>query len=320
MTVIYTSVTQKYNKIFFRGYKDGKRIQSNDAQYKPVLYTPSTEDTGVKSLHGLPLRKTVFDSISEARNHIKSYKELMNLHGNDRFEYDFIHRNFKGEQKVTITDLIVISIDIETSVGQGSSNFPDVNNPEEEVLLITCQELKSRKLTTFGCRPYSGTNTNYVLCSDEKDLLQKWINYCIEVDFDIMTGWNVITFDMAYLGSRIIKLLGNRALDRLSPFNIVESKTETILDRETLKYEIAGRTVLDLLELYKKFRFINRPSYSLKYIAKAELGHTKLENIYPTFKASYSGEYDITDENTIDILALNRTKVKNELLRRGLSV
>ncbi len=295
MSVIYTSVFQRYNKIFFRGYKDGKRIQSNDAAYSPILYTPTEDETGIKSLYGINLRQTKFDSLGDAKAHIKSYKELMNLHGNDRFEYDFIHRNFKGEQKVTISDLSVVSIDIETSVGRGSSNFPDVNNPEEEVLLITCQELKTRKLTTFGCRPYSGTNTNYVLCTDEKDLLQKWINYCIDVDFDIMTGWNVIVFDMAYLGSRIIKLLGKRALDRLSPFNVVDAKTETIMERETLKYDIAGRTVLDLLELYKKFRFINRPSYRLDYIADVELGKKKLVNNYGSFKNHYENGWDGPD-------------------------
>lgn len=315
MAVIYTSVFQRYNKIFFRGYKDGKRIQSNDAAYKPILYTPTEDETGIKSLYGINLRQTKFDSLGDAKAHIKSYKELMNLHGNDRFEYDFIHRNFKGEQKVTISDLSVIYLDIETTVGNGSG-FPDVNNPEEEVLLISCYHLGTKKMTTFGCRPYAGEGTEYILCSNESELLDKWINYCIDIDFDIMTGWNVIPFDMAYLGSRIIKVLGQRALNRLSPFGIVEAKTETILDRETLRYEIAGRTVLDMLELYKKFRFINRPSYSLKYISTVELGDTKLENIYPTFKASYSGEYDNPTDN--DILGKNRLKLKKELIRRNL--
>ena len=285
MTIIYTSVEQRFNKIFFRGYKNGKRVQTNDAQFKPILYTPTDIDTGIKSLYGKNLTPTEFNTIGEAKTYVKSYKELLNVHGNDRYEYDFIHRNFRGEQAVTIDSLSVLFLDIETSVELG---FPDVMNPEEEVLLISNYHMGSKKMTTFGCKPYSGDGTNYVHCLNEADLLTKWINYCIDIDFDIMTGWNVIPFDMAYLGSRIIKVLGQRALNRLSPFGIVEAKTETIMDREILRYEIAGRTVLDMLELYKKFRFINRPNYKLAYIGQVEVGDTKTENPYKTFKEHYT--------------------------------
>jgi len=320
-SVIYTSVTQKFNKIFFRGYKDGKRIQSSNVPYKPCLYSPSSDQMGPRSLHGKNLMETSFDSISEAKAHIKQFKDVKNLHGNSAFEYDFIHRNFKGEQHVTISDLTVLSLDIETSIGEGlkhgaSSGFPDVFDPWDEVLLITLQNINTSKLTTFGCQPYSGTDANYVLCRDETDLLTKFIEFIIDADPDIITGWNVIKFDMAYLGSRIIKVLGQRAWDRISPFNNVERKIDTIMDKESLRYDIQGRTVLDLLELYKKFRFINRPKYSLKYISQVELNDTKLESHYPSFKASYSGEYDNPTNN--DILGKNRLKIKQELIRRGI--
>ncbi len=286
MSLIYTSVEQKYNKIFFRGYKDGKRVQTDDAKFEPSLFVPSgSDDAEYKSLYSVPLKEIKFDSISEAKNYIKSYKDVMDIHGNERFEYDFIHRNFSEEQHVTIDDLSVIAIDIETKVEHA---FPNVKTAEEEVLLISNYCFKSKKMTTFGCRPYTGSDTNYVLCLNEADLLSKWINYCIDVDFDIMTGWNVIQFDMAYLGTRIIKTLGQKALDRLSPFGRVESRTETIMDREILKYEIAGRTVLDMLELYKKFRFINRPSYKLSYVSQVELGDDKTENPYKSFKEHYT--------------------------------
>lgn len=194
--------------------------------------------------------------------------------------------------------------------------FPDVFNPDEEVLLITCQDIKTKALTTFGCLPYSGSDTNYILCKDEPDLLSKFINFIIDVDPDIITGWNVIRFDVAYLFSRIIKILGQRALNRISPFGIVDRKIDTVMDQELLRYDIIGRVVLDLLELYKKFRFKTQPNYKLGYIGQDEIGETKLKSKYPSFKASYSGEYDDTVDG--DILGKNRLKLKRELIRRGL--
>lgn len=280
MALIYTSVEQRFNKIYFRGYKDGKRVQTNDAQHKPTLYVPG-QSVDYKSLFGESLTEIQFGDIREARDYIKSYSDVMKIHGNDRYEYDFIHRNFRGELNVELASLSLLYLDIETTTGQGAI---DTRNAPETVLLISCYSNRKAEMITFGVEPSNAKGTEYIQCANEKDLLLKWINYCIEVDFDIMTGWNVVQFDMAYLGSRIIKLLGQKALDRLSPFGHVDMKTETIMDREFLKYEISGRTVLDMLDLYKKFRFINRPSYKLGYIGEVEIGESKTENKYASFR------------------------------------
>lgn len=314
MALIYTSVEQRFNKIYFRGYKDGRRVQTADALHKPTLYTPGKSEN-YKSLYGESLTEVQFSDIKSAREYIKSYSDVLQIHGSDRYEYDFIHRNFRGELNVDLSDLSILYLDIETTTGQGGI---DTRNAPETVLLISCYSNKQAKMVTFGVEQSNAKGTEYIRCTDERDLLLKWINYCIEVDFDIMTGWNVVQFDMAYLGSRIIKLLGQRALDRLSPFGHVDMKTETIMDREYLKYEIAGRTVLDMLDLYKKFRFINRPNFKLDYISKVELGDSKTKATFESFTASHSKEYDAVTVEQARNRAKNLAKIKAELRRRGL--
>jgi len=301
MALIYTSVEQRFNKIYFRGYKDGKRVQTADAQHKPTLYVPG-QSTEYKSLFGESLTEIQFGDIREARDYVKSYSDVMKIHGNDRYEYDFIHRNFRGELNVELSALSLLYLDIETTTGHGAI---DTRNAPETVLLISCYSNKQAKMVTFGIEPSNAKGTEYIQCTDEKDLLLKWINYCIEVDFDIMSGWNVVQFDMAYLGSRIIKLLGQRALDRLSPFGHVDAKLETIMDREYLRYEISGRTVLDMLDLYKKFRFINRPSYKLGYIGQVEIGESKTENKYKSFKEHYELGWNDTAEGPDGFVSYN---------------
>ena len=301
MALIYTSVEQRFNKIYFRGYKDGKRVQTADAQHKPTLYVPG-QSTEYKSLFGESLTEIQFSDIREARDYVKSYSDVMKIHGNDRYEYDFIHRNFRGELNVELSALSLLYLDIETTTGHGAI---DTRNAPETVLLISCYSNKQAKMVTFGIEPSNAKGTEYIQCTDEKDLLLKWINYCIEVDFDIMSGWNVVQFDMAYLGSRIIKLLGQRALDRLSPFGHVDAKLETIMDREYLRYEISGRTVLDMLDLYKKFRFINRPNFRLSYIAQVEIGDSKTENKYASFREHYEKGWNDTDAGPDGFVSYN---------------
>lgn len=288
MTVIYTNVSHKFNKILFRGYNNGKRIQSLDAKYSPNFYTPTDEKTEYRTIYGDSLQLIENESISAAKSFLKESGLQNQIHGNTKYEFDFIHRNFPGQLSVTIDQLKIVVVDIETSVEFG---FPDYKNPVEEILLITCQEFNSKELITFGSRPSKADN--YICCADENDLLNKFIQYVITTDPDIFTGWNVSYFDFAYLGKRIEKVLGVSALKRLSPFNMVEERNTEVNGREQLKYEIVGRSVLDLLELYKKFRLVPRPSFKLDYIAHEEIGSNKLENPYSTFKEFYKNNWDL---------------------------
>ena len=47
--------------------------------------------------------------------------------------------------------------------------------------------------------------------------------------------------------------------------------------QEEIYYQIAGIAVLDSLDMYKKFTYVNRESYSLDYIGKVEVGESKLD-------------------------------------------
>lgn len=299
---IYTHVSQAYGKILFRGYKNGKRIQSK-LEYSPTLYVPTSKESEIKSLYGKNLEARKFDSLTETKAWYKENKDMLAIHGNTKYEYAFIHEFFPGELNVSVSDLTLESIDIETTVENG---FPDVLNPVEEVLLITFIDAKTKKTTTFGSREYTGKfKDRYVTCSDETDLLQKAIGFIENSDPDIITGWNCVYFDIAYLCARIEHVLGETWLSRLSPFGKVERSVDMIHEREKIRYEIVGRSVLDMLDLYKKFRFINRESYKLDFIAEVELGKRKLDNPYESFKDHYTlgwdhPEFSFVDYNIID--------------------
>ena len=89
---------------------------------------------------------------------------------------------------------------------------------------------------------------------------------------DIITGWNTKFFDLPYLCNRIKYLVGDKVINKLSPWGLIEQEQITVRGRAQTAYDIKGITMLDYLDLYKKFISIRQESYKLDYIAKVELG------------------------------------------------
>lgn len=73
--MFYTNIYGRGNYIYFRGFKDGKRI-SQKIPFQPTLYVRSGKPSKHKSLYGENLEKIKFSSISEAREFVKQYKDI----------------------------------------------------------------------------------------------------------------------------------------------------------------------------------------------------------------------------------------------------
>lgn len=309
----YTSVNNRGKFIYFRGYKDGKRV-TQKIEFKPTLYVKSpNKNSDYRSLFGECLEPIKFEDCYEARDFIKRYKDVSNfqIFGNYNFNYQFISKLFKEDVKFDTSQIKIYTLDIETSTEYG---FPNPMQAQEEVLLISCQDFGSKQITTFGCKPFVNTKANvkYVLCNNESDLLRKFIDFLKESYPDIITGWNCQLFDIAYLSNRIMKVLGEKALDECSPHGIVSSKEINFNtgDKEMV-FDWVGISILDYMDLYKKFSFKVQESYKLDHIAQEELGKEKIKSKYATFKEFYTNdwqlfvEYNIVDVELVDQLEDN---------------
>ena len=138
----YTSVNQYGNKILVRGVNNGKRVQDR-ISFKPSIYVKSQKESDIKSLFGDPLEKIEFEDINSCKEFVKNYKEVENfkIFGNTNFAYQYITETFPKEVEFDISQIKIWTIDIETTTENG---FPNINNPMEEVLLISIQD-KVRK-------------------------------------------------------------------------------------------------------------------------------------------------------------------------------
>lgn len=307
--LFYTNVHSRGNYVYFRGFKDGKRVNEKIA-FQPTLYVRSGKESEFKSLKGENLEKKKFNTINEARDFVRQYREVSNfpIYGNTNYAYQFISKIFPNQIESDMSLIKIATIDIETSTEFG---FPDTKTAQEEILLITLQDFTSKKLTSFGCKPFlvQEENLTYVKCEDEMDLLRKFIDFFKSDYPDVLTGWNVQLFDVAYLSARIQRVLGERALEECSPYKIIETfEVPFAKGRTQPAFNWYGIAILDYMQLYKKFSYKTQESYALDFIAKEELGKQKIKHNYGSFKEFYSKdwklfvEYNITDVKLVDEL------------------
>ena len=155
-------------------------------------------------------------------------------------------------------------------------------------------------------------------------MLNQFLDHWNHINVDVVSGFNIDGFDIPYLVNRISNVMGDDQVKRLSPWKLVTPrKVKGKFGKEDIEYDIAGISSLDFLSLYLKFTYIKREQNSLDYISQVELGVGKLHNSFSTFKEFYSGECDIrhVEEDETDklrLLAYKRTRMKEELVRRGL--
>jgi DNA polymerase elongation subunit (family B) len=205
-------------------------------------------------------------------------------------------------------DTKILYIDIEVAKEEKYSTPEDADNtvtaityfatgdPHYTCLLLDTHRDAQEYMTTIDINGASVT-AKIKTYKNERDVLMSFMNAYQKVGHNIITGWNVEFFDMPYLYNRIVKIFGYDVANSLSPDAKLVKKKFT---NSGELISIAGVTVLDYLNLYKKFTYIEQSNYRLNTIAKFELGRGKVEyegdldHLYNTDIVKFA-EYNIVD-------------------------
>ena len=274
MTNFYTDVFTRGNKVYVRGYENGKAVKRVE-EYSPYLFLPASGGSH-KTLEGVAVKKVDFHSISEARDFLKSHEDVagFDIYGYNNWSYMYIYDNYKGNIDYDPKLVKVLTIDIECKSDNG---FPSIELADQPLTAITIR-LNGENIV-FGLKYYKNEdpNTRYILCKDEVDLVNKFLIVWNSEQYspDIVTGWNIEFFDIPYLINRMRNL--GFDIKRMSPWGIVDEKTVEFRNKENQSYSLAGIAVMDYYQLYRKFSFGNQESYKLDYIAQVELGEKKVD-------------------------------------------
>jgi DNA polymerase elongation subunit (family B) len=320
----YTSVKRLGNKLFVRGCYDGVPY-SDIVEYQPTLYLLSKEPTKFKSLDGEYLRPVKQPTISDNRKFLEQYKDVhgFKVFGNENPIYQYIADEFPDKIEFDMNSIKTYYLDIETTSEFGGV---DVESSREQILLITLMDYKTKQTVTFGSRPFNKIleNNTYIECKNEAELLTKFLIFWEKSYPEIVSGWNIETFDIPYLVKRIQKTLGENAAKMLSPWKYIRSKE--IIDRRTDKtqeaFEIYGVNTIDYLPFFKKYAGIGVENNKLDTVAKEVLNESKLDHEeYDTFADFYTKNWNLFVEyNIVDTVLIDKLEKKLRLIQLSVTL
>lgn len=258
--------------IIIRGRTENKeRYEKIVKDFKPYFYVENSNGE-YTSLFGEKLRKVECDHPKEIRyirnNFDKTYEADI------LYIYKYMIDNYDSIESEPIR---VCFIDIETEDRNG---FPNVEKAEQPILSICAYDNFTERYYMFEIdnsrsgdkktkkqfEMPDGVNTELIVYSfnTEEDMLNKYIKFVNDFDFDVFLAWNGDNFDYPYIINRMLKL-------GVDPINL-----SPLL--RMFGFKPACRIWLDLMNAYKKMSTHEMESYSLEYISQEELGVGKLKH------------------------------------------
>ncbi len=151
----------------------------------------------------------------------------------------------------------VVSLDIETHGFEGAIYSIGAASPRGERVFMLGEGTDSGAVTYFP---------------DEKAMLESFFAWLAEDDPDLILGWNVADFDLAFM---------QKKCDELKiPFRMGRAKSKAFMlvataPGQTTIAKVPGRVVLDGIQLLR-LGFWDFESYALDYVASEMLGRKKL--------------------------------------------
>ena len=238
---------------------------------------------------------------------------------------DYFFQNPKISPTDFSPELKVLSIDIEASHSSGE---------------LFCIGLYSKNYKKVLLISKENPPNNYTIsCKSESELLSKFKQEVLNLDPDILTGWHVIDFDLAYLRKKFE--------EHKIPFDLGRTNSPIRLKIENNFFrsstaKIPGRQVLDGLNLIKDPFIKEAPSiktkkfdnYTLETVSQEILGqgkllkgkqrHEQIEKLFEKNKkklVEYNIQdcilaYDILEKTKILDLAIERTSLTGLPLNR----
>ena len=198
----------------------------------------------------------------------------------------------KCENQDDVPNFLLCSFDIECYSASG--DFPVATNESDCITMIclSFQRLKggaiNSHILTLDAQSFTETDLIVENCEEEEILLQRFASVIKQYDPDILMGYNIDSFDMRYMHARLKdKVTFYKTLARFGTARFGDSTFSSAQKGSftTGKFEIPGRTTLDLLPQVKAYNATLKYNKKLENckldtVCKQELGATKTDFSY----------------------------------------
>jgi len=234
------------------------------------------------SIYGTPVSRFSTRNNKEFRKEVRaqSHKNLYESDINPVFRC--LSENYIGQDA---PELNVAFFDIEVAFDP-ERGFSPVADPFNPITAISLYLTWLDQLITLAVPPkhmswetaeeIAGTFENCMLFEREEEMLKTFLDL-IE-DADALSGWNSEGYDIPYTVNRVTRVLNKDDTRRFCLWNQYPKKR--VFERfgaENETYDLIGRVHMDYMQLYRKYTYEERHSYSLDAIGEYELDERKTQ-------------------------------------------
>jgi DNA polymerase elongation subunit (family B) len=224
------------------------------------------------------------------RNNKEFRKELRIQSGKNIYESDInpvfrcLEENYKGEDAPKLhTAFFDIEVDFDPERGYSRPEDPFNAITSITVYLDWLDQLITlaippRHMSMATANEIAAEFDNCFIFETEAELLDTFLN--LLDDADVLTGWNSEGFDIPYTVLRITRVLSKDDTRRFCLWSqMPKQRTFERFGAENVTFDLVGRVHLDYMQLYRKYTYEERHSYSLDAILEYEglAGKTKFE-------------------------------------------
>ena len=235
-----------------------------------------------RSIYGDPISRfsTRKRSEFEKEKRIHSNKKLYESDINVVFRC--LSENYLGKEPPKL-HTVFFDIEVDFDPEKGFSPTNDPFNPVTAIsmyldwqdMLITLA-IPPKHMSDETAQDLTKDMSNTILFRSEIEMFETFFE--LIKDADIMTGWNSEGYDIPYLVNRVTRIMSK---DDTRKFCLLgqtpKPRTYERFGKEETTYDLVGRVHMDYLQLYKKYNYESRHSYSLDAIGEMEVGERKTQ-------------------------------------------
>ena len=280
MSYVDALFDREHDRIHVVERRDGVRqYQEYPAQY--VFYYDDPRGK-FRSIYGTPVSRFSTRNNKEFRKEIRMHSSKQLYESDINPVFRCFEDNYKGQDA---PKLHTAFFDIEVAFDK-ERGFSPVEDPFNPITAISVYLDWLDQLVTLAVPPkHISWETaqelisefdNTILFTDESEMIKTFLD--LIDDADVLSGWNSEGYDIPYTVNRCTRVLSKDDTRKFCLWGQLPKKR--MFERfgaEQETYDLIGRVHMDYMQLYRKYTYEERHSYSLDAIGEYELDERKTQ-------------------------------------------
>ena len=280
MSYIDALFDREHDRIHTVERRNGERVYR---EY-PANYIFYYDDARGKfqSIYGTPVSRFSTRNNKEFRKEVRAHSHKPIYESDINPIFRCLEENYKDQDA---PELHTAFFDIEVAFDK-DRGFSPVSDPFNPITAISVYLDWLDQLVTLAVPPkHLSWETahelvqdfeNTILFDNEADMIKTFLD--LIDDADVLSGWNSEGYDIPYTVNRCVRVLSKDDTRKFCLWGQLPKKR--VFERfgaENETYDLIGRVHMDYMQLYRKYTYEERHSYSLDAICEYELGERKTQ-------------------------------------------